>query len=85
MTQQQLIEVMKYHLRNFNDEGVNPVDENVIHHQILSASDGIGRANSKDIYKAFVRWTLIRSGHADKNWPDNWMETTVLSLSSKLL
>lgn len=85
MTQLQLIEVMKYHLTNFNDEGVSPVDENTIHSTILNANDGVGTAHSKNIYRAVIRWTLRRNGHQDKSWPADWFDNSVDYLSSKIL
>lgn len=85
MTQQELIEVMKYHLKNFNDEGVNPIDENTIHKTILSSADGVGNANSKNIYRAVIRWTMKNNRHADKPWPTDWFEKSVSYLSSKIL
>jgi len=85
MTQEALIEVMIYHLKNFNDEGVEPIDENTIHKSILSDSDGVGNANSKYIYRAVIRWTMKRNGHEDKTWPADWFEQSVFYLSSKIL
>ena len=41
MTQQQLMEVMKFHLKNFNDEGV-VISDDTIHNTVLSDSDGYG-------------------------------------------
>lgn len=80
----QMKNVMKYHLNNFNDEGVD-IDDNTIHNQVLSDSDGFGRATSMRIYKAAMRWTLKKEKHKDKKWPQNWMKMSVDSLASKLL
>lgn len=84
MTVDQLKEVMKYHLGNFNDEGVD-INDDTIHDQVLSASDGYGAANSKNIYRSVLRWTLKKNGHQDKRWPAKWMEMSVNELASKIL
>lgn len=84
MTQKQLKEVMKFHLSNFNDEGVE-INNNTIHNTVLSESDGYGAANSKSIYRAVIRWTMKKNGHQDKNWPSNWFEKDVEYLSMKIL
>ncbi len=75
---------MQFHLRNFNDEEIE-IDENTLHHQVLSASDGFGTASSKNIYKAVIRWTLKRNGHIDKAWPNDWFENSVNYLASNIL
>lgn len=84
MTLEQLKKVMKYHLENFNDEGV-AINEDTIHKQVLSDSDGFGKATSKRIYKAVIRWTLEKQGHEDRTWPSNWMELSVKELAPELL
>lgn len=80
----QLIQVMKYHLKNFNTTG-NPVTNQTKHSDILRDNDGYGTATSKRIYKGFIRWTLRMNGHEDKAWPQNWMDMTVAELAQKLL
>ena len=80
----QLKKIMKYHLENFNDEGVT-INEDTIHKQVLSDEDGFGAATSKRIYKAAIRWTLRKQGHEDKAWPSNWMDLSVKALAPKLL
>ena len=45
MTQSQLKNVMKYHLKNFNDEGVS-INDSTVFKTVLSDSDGYGKANS---------------------------------------
>ncbi|MFM9839500.1 MAG: hypothetical protein ACKVOQ_14620 [Cyclobacteriaceae bacterium] len=84
MTQQQLKEVMKFHLTNFNDEGVE-IGDTTIHSTVLSDSDGYGASNSKNIYRAVIRWTMKKNGHEDKPWPSNWFDKDVEYLSSKIL
>jgi hypothetical protein len=84
MTVSQLKNVMKHHLRNFNDEGV-AINDGTIHKDVLSADDGYGAANSKPIYKAAIRWTLKQAGHEDKTWPKTWMGMSVAELAPKLL
>jgi hypothetical protein len=84
MSVEQLKEVMKYHLKNFNDEGVM-INDQTIHKDVLSANDGFGAANSKQIYKAVIRWTLKKEGHEDKQWPNNWMNFTVEDLAPMLI
>jgi hypothetical protein len=84
MTQNQLQEVMKFHLINFNDEGV-AINDDTIHNTVLSDSDGYGAANSKTIYRAVIRWTMKRNGHIDKPWPSDWFSSSVKTLASKIL
>ncbi|MCB9251169.1 MAG: hypothetical protein H6605_01775 [Flavobacteriales bacterium] len=84
MTQQQLEEVMKYHLSNFNDEGVE-ISNSTLHNEVLSDTDGYGNANSKSIYKAVMRWTLQKNGLDDRPWPANWIEMDVSDLAINLL
>lgn len=84
MTSEQLREIMKYHLNNFSSNG-DEITDDTIHNSILSDSDGFGSANSKRIYKAFIRWTLIQAGLEDKVWPGGWIDLSVLDLSNKLI
>jgi len=84
MTKDQLMEVMKYHLRNFSSDGDKITDE-TIHSTVLTDDDGFGSASSKRIYRSFIRWTLKQAGHEDKKWPKNWMELSVSELTEKLL
>ena len=84
MTQQQLKEVMKFHLANFNDEGVE-INDNTIHNSVLSDSDGFGNSASKNIYRAVIRWTMKKNGHEDNPWPADWFDKDVEYLSSKIL
>ena len=84
MTVEQLKEVMKYQLGNFNDEGV-AISDTTVHNEVLSDSDGYGQANSKTIYKLVIRRTLIREGHEDRSWPAGWMDLSVEELAPLLL
>ena len=84
MTQEQLQEVMKFHLTNFNDEGVE-INNDTVHNTVLSDSDGYGAANSKYIYRAVIRWTMKRNGHQDKVWPSDWFDKSVSELASKII
>ncbi|MEM8497928.1 MAG: hypothetical protein AAF542_07885 [Pseudomonadota bacterium] len=84
MNTQQLKSVMRFHLDNFSDSE-DPVTNDTVHSAILSDDDGFGAANSKRIYKAVIRWTLIREGHEDKAWPLDWIDLTVNELSEQLL
>jgi len=84
MTQQQLKEVMKFHLQNFNDEHVVISDE-TIHNTVISDSDGYGPSNSKNIYYSVIRWTMKKNGHEDKPWPSDWFDKSVEYLSFNIL
>jgi len=84
MTQEQLMEVMKFHLKNFNDEGV-VISDDTIHNTVLSDSDGYGTSNSKNIYRSSIRWTMQKNGHDDKPWPKDWFDKSVEYLSSNIL
>lgn len=81
MTVQQLKSVMKFSLKNFNEEGV-PINDDTVHNTVLSETDGFGTANSKAIYKAIIRRALIKNDHEDKRWPNNWMAFTVSQLAN---
>lgn len=85
VTIEQLIEVMKYHLENFNDEGVK-IDNDTVHKDVLSDSDGVtSTTSSKGIYKGIIRWTISKNGHEDKPWPNNWMNLSVKDLASAII
>lgn len=84
MTQQALIRVMIYYLEALSPSGTI-ITKDTIHNSVLSASDGIGNAHSKHIYKSLVRWSIRRAGGADKTWPSNWIDISVESLASKLI
>lgn len=84
MTLDQLKEIMKFHLKNFNDEGVE-INDNTLHNTVLSDSDGYGASNSKSIYRSSIRWSLKKYGHSDKPWPSNWMSMRVNELAENLI
>jgi hypothetical protein len=84
MTQDQLKEVMKFQLKNFNDEHVT-ISDITIHNTVLSETDNYGDSNSKNLYRAFIRWTMVKNGHEDKPWPGDWFEKDVSYLSSKII
>lgn len=84
MDSEQLMKVMRFHLTNFNDEGVE-ISNMTIHSDVLSETDGYGTATSKNIYKSMIRWTLIKNGHADKMWPSDWFTNSVEYLANKII
>ena len=84
MTLKQLKEVMLFHLKNFTSDP-SVVNKDTIHDTVLSEEDGSGTANSKRLYKGFVRFTIIREGHNDKPWPVNWMTCSINELAPKLI
>jgi len=84
MTHKQLQSVMKFQLKYFNNSETKITDETV-HRQILSRQDGFGYANSKYIYRAVIRWTIIQNKHKDKNWPKHWIDLSVKELALKIL
>jgi hypothetical protein len=84
MTSRQLRAVMKFHLKNFNNEGVT-ISDDTVHSAVLSDSDGFGGANSKAIYKSFIRWTLWNEDEEDPAWPADWMDQNVRDLAEALL
>lgn len=83
MTQDQLVEVMIFHLKNFSNDP-DSIDENTIHESVLDDS-GFGTATPKRIYKALIRWTLQTNGNGDPSWPANWVKLSVRDLAGKLV
>ena len=73
ITEAQLKGVMKKHLRSFNTNPNITITNETIHSVVLSDSDGFGQANSKQLYKGMVRWSLKNAGDNDENWPSGWM------------
>lgn len=84
MTLKQLSDTMIFHLGNLSRKK-KQVTEDTVHSEVLSSTDGFGASNSKNIYRASVRWTLKYAKKQDKPWPRNWMELSVKDLASKLL
>lgn len=84
MTIEQLKEIMKFQLRNFDDEGVEINDE-TIHNTVLKTDDGFGQVNSVRLYKDVIRFTLIKQGHEDKPWPNNWLDLNVQDLAESII
>jgi len=84
ITNSQLRNVMKFHLKNFNDEGVT-ISNETKHEEVLADNDGFGGANSKAIYKAAMRWTFRRTQLGDPDWPNDWMPMTVAQLADFFL
>ena len=84
MTISQLEDVMLFHLQNFASD-TSLVSKDTLHGTILSDADGSGTANSKRLYKGFVRFTIIREGHPDKAWPIQWMTLSIKQLAPKLI
>ncbi len=75
---------MIFHLGNFNTQGVT-IDDNTIHNTVLSTGDGFGTANSKNIYRASIRWTLQTNGMQDKPWPSDWFTNSVTYLATNII
>lgn len=85
ISEPQLKGVMKKHLRSFNDNADIAISNATIHSTVLSDSDGFGQANSKQLYKGMVRWSLKNAGDNDKNWPSDWMGKSVGELAARLV
>jgi len=84
MEQKQLIEVMKYHLKNFNNEGEDITDDLVLN-KVLDPTDGYGAANSAELFRNSIRWTFWANKVKQKRWPSNWLSLSVTELAGKLL
>lgn len=84
MTIDQLKNVMKFQLKNFNNEGVE-INDDTVHNTVLSDDDGFGNANSKEIYNSFIRWTLLKNNHTDKPWPGDWFTNSVSYLAERII
>lgn len=88
MDVEHLKNVMKFHLGNFakaHSQNNVAVSDETIHEDVLRTDDGIGNSNSKNIYRALVRWQVKREKAKDKPWPGNWMKITVADLASRLI
>lgn len=84
MEQQQLQEVMKYQLGNFNDENVQ-ISDDTLHNEVLSETDGFEGSNSAAIYPLLVKWTLNNNGDQVKPWPTDWLTKSVKDLAAALI
>jgi len=84
MTHRQLQTVMKSQLKYFSKSN-DKITDDTVHNTILSRTDGFGYANSKYIYRAVLRWTLIKAGKPDKKWPGHWVDLSVKDLALKIL
>ena len=86
MTQQQLRSVMRFQLRHLAPTGTT-ITDNTVHSTVVSTTDGTGVASSARIYKTLIRFTLVRNGEGDPNWPATatWLAMTVTELAAFLL
>jgi len=85
VTVDQLKQVMKFHLSNFNDEGVT-ISDDTIHNTVLSDSDSLTpQTSSMNVYRGLIIWTLSKNGQAIKPWPNDWMESSVADLAQNLI
>ncbi len=84
ITIDQLRQIMKFQLGNFNDEGVN-INDDTIHDTVLSTDDGFAHVNSVEMYKNVIQFTLIKQGNGLKNWPDYWLSLSVADLSNQII
>jgi hypothetical protein len=84
MRDEQLKEVMKFHLRHFASQGTQ-INDDTIHNTVLSDNDGIGSAHSSRIYRSLIRWTLKQAGNGDPAWPKDWLTLSVSDLAGKLI
>ena len=84
ITIEQLREVMKFQLTNFNDEN-ETISDQTMHKKVLSEDDGFSHVNSVSIYKDVIRFVLLKQGHTYKKWPSHWLDLTVEELSDKII
>lgn len=84
METQQLQDVMRYQLGNFNDEGVEITDDTV-HSEVLSMTDGFEGDHSATVYPKLVKWTLHNNGDQVKEWPADWLNQSVKQLAAALI
>lgn len=84
MEQSQLQDVMKFHLRNLTKAKTEITEDTVIN-TVLSANDGFGASNSKNIFRGSIRWTIANAKLKDKPWPTGWFVMSVKDLAGKLL
>jgi hypothetical protein len=84
MNNGQLRLVMRYYLDHFNRNGVAITDDTV-HNTILSDSDGFPPANSMNLYKGSVTYSLKMGDNGTPDWPDAWMDTSVAQLADNFI
>lgn len=84
ITIEQLKEVMRFQLSNFNDEN-EEISDDTIHKNILSEDDGFSHVNSVSIYKDVIKFVLLKQGHVLKKWPEHWLNLTVDELAQKII
>ena len=84
MQKEQLLEVMKFHLSNFNDENAE-ITNDTKPGEVLSETDGFGSSNSADIFRYSMGATFKHANVRVNVFPDNWLEMSLDELSTKLL
>lgn len=84
ITIEQLRDIMKFQLTNFNDEN-ETISDQTVHKKVLSEDDGFSHVNSVSIYKDVIRFVLLKQGHVYKKWPSHWLDLTVEELSDKII
>lgn len=85
MTQQQLKDVMVFQLSSLNMTG-NVVNYDTVFNAILSTNSTLpGLPSSADLFRGFIRYSLLHGGHNDKTWPANWLSLTPNTLSPQIL
>ena len=71
-TVEQIIKVMKFHLSNFNNKGIE-ITNKTLHSEVLDPTIGFESSNPMVVYKAVVRWTIRTNFSSKKTWPKDWM------------
>jgi len=85
MTKETLVQVMLYQLEAFNRTGLW-IDSKTIHNTIIADDDGLTASiSSASLYKAFVQYSIVKSGLNKKKWPTNWIKLPVNDLAGNLL
>jgi hypothetical protein len=84
MTMEQLKDIMKFQLNNFNDEGVE-INDKTLHRDVLNEDDGFGHVNSVQLYKDVIRFTLSKQNNKIRKWPEKWLDMNVEDLSKEIL
>lgn len=81
MTQQQLEDVMLFHLQNFSGEESLPPE--TIHETVLVIS-ARGKKDPAKVYQDVIGWTIDNDGMEEKPWPVDWMKLSVKELAANL-